>query len=239
MSPHNEEQKTLDAVNEAAREAAREDTHERGDDWRVETAGIVVVKASDPDLHILIGNRNRMYSYQVTDVAGGLGSKCCGRLPAAFDSYSCCLYAVVNALQSISNHKALERLCQRYGFNTRRAARESRKRLRVTIVTPDTDLNGLASTLSDAADPLSMLACLGSADVTRYTPLVEQLQRFECSFESAGVYGQRVNQLRSWAAFTLKQAEHDGPIQSPAFRVQLAQAAASPASPAIPAAPAA
>jgi hypothetical protein len=129
------------------------------------------------------------------------------------------LYAAQQSLASINDGTIGTRLCVRFGYLNRRAARQSLRKVKVHISVTDQSLAELSQTLADAEDPKALLAFMDEPDARRYAELVTQLRRFDTVWFTIEPTHGLIDEVRRWAQPLLKEVRHDGELRSRKLKV--------------------
>jgi hypothetical protein len=187
--------------------AAREPDAAKSDNEPVHNAGELDLEPDEPD-------------FTLYDVAERLSFTACGRVPLLPD-HAALLYAIVNALHSISNTTIGRRLAERYGYSTIRMARQSGKQVRVIIQTADRELSELGRVFAEAERPKLYLSMLTEDDRSRYTELIAETSRFDTSWQAVSPAVPELVAVHKWASELLPTIKHDGPVQSFKTRIHL------------------
>lgn len=186
----------------------------------------------EPDFVIHLHAENGRYFLHCCDAGARLKWRVTSRTPLV-PEHAGLLYGAQQALASIDEATIGSRLCQRYGFSTRRAARQSLRKLRVAIHVTDGDLAELGQSLSDAEDPRTLLDFMDEPDARRYGRLVQQIRRFDTIWHAITPEHGLVDEVRRWATPLLLQVEHDGEVRSRSLKIavvpSIVSAAISPA----------
>jgi hypothetical protein len=200
--------------------AAREPDAAKSDNEPVHNAGELDLEPDEPDFTLYAGAAAGQYFYRLDDVAERLSFTACGRVPLLPD-HAALLYAIVNALHSISNTTIGRRLAERYGYSTIRMARQSGKQVRVIIQTADRELSELGRVFAEAERPKLYLSMLTEDDRSRYTELIAETSRFDTSWQAVSPAVPELVAVHKWASELLPTIKHYGPEQSFKTRIHL------------------
>jgi hypothetical protein len=209
-----EQQDEQEHFERAADIAAREPEPNKSDNEPVLSAGELDLEPSSADFTVYAGAAAGVYFYRLDDAAESLSFTACGRVPLLPD-HAALLYAIANALGSISNRVCGLRLCERYG----RDARASGRKVKVTIHTADAELAELGTVFAEAETPKLYLAMLNEDDRSRYSALITETSRFDTSWQAVLAAVPELVAVHKWASELLPTIKHDGPVRSFKSRV--------------------
>jgi hypothetical protein len=203
----------------AAASAAKE--REPNDDSPIALLGDYVVPTPGaPDIELYFSVTGAEYRYQLIDTGTHLSYRATGRLPsAAADPQSALLYSVYGALASVAERRIIDRLCERYGFLTRRGARESERKLIIRLHLPDAEILDIARAIAEAEDNVITAFLKLQDNCVAWHQLSRQMRRFDCQFALTVPDDTVLVRLDQWAKSVWQQAQHSGPFLSRAERV--------------------